>query len=76
MGEIIRIDHAHALSDAVDPRFPVIVVPLHIGGHLVIDGCHRMAKALWAGASHHQAHILSPEEERAVRIRGEDRSAV
>lgn len=71
MADVIRIDHQHALSDAVDPRLPVIVVPLPIGGHLVIDGWHRMAKALWAGATHHRAHILSAEEELAVRIHGE-----
>ncbi|WP_433435365.1 hypothetical protein [Nonomuraea sp. CA-141351] len=66
--QLIHIDDEHAQQ--VDLSEPLIVVPVPNGGLLVIDGWHRIRKALTSGVKHLLAHVLSVEEELACRVHG------
>ncbi|RBQ15333.1 hypothetical protein DP939_36445 [Spongiactinospora rosea] len=66
---LITIDPDHAAN--VDLSEPVIAVPVpDAGGPLVIDGWHRIYKALTTGTDRLPAILLTPEEERICRIHG------
>jgi hypothetical protein len=68
---LIHIDTKHAAT--VDLSKPLLVVPLRDGagedaGPLVIDGWHRVHRALSEGRSHLPALVVTPEIEQAARI--------
>ncbi|QFY12933.1 hypothetical protein GBF35_45950 [Nonomuraea phyllanthi] len=65
---LIRIDHAHAAT--VDLDEPVIAVPIPDAGWLIIDGWHRIHKALTHDVDRLPVIVLTPEEELACRIFG------
>lgn len=53
---------------------PLIIVPMPDSeGYMVIDGWHRVRRALAEGITSLPAHILSPEEEDSVRRYGPGR---
>lgn len=62
----INIEHAAR----VDLSEPLIVVPVPNGGMLIIDGWHRLYKALDTGVAELYAVVLTAEEELACRIFG------
>lgn len=62
---IIRVDEAYARS--ADLAVPLIVAPLPDEGHLVIDGWHRIWRALQEGVATLPAYLLTAEETKAVR---------
>ncbi|MEU8178634.1 hypothetical protein AB0C14_37695 [Microbispora hainanensis] len=69
---LIDIDQAHA--ELVDLSEPLIAVPASPrGGALVIDGWHRIARALREGVTELPVILLSKEEEYACRIHGGSR---
>jgi hypothetical protein len=65
---LIRIDHEYAAT--VDLAEPLIAVPIPDAGWLIIDGWHRIHKALTAGVEKLPVIVLTPEEELACRIHG------
>ncbi|GGL42544.1 hypothetical protein [Planomonospora parontospora] len=66
---LIVIDEHHA--EGVDLAEPVIAVPVPDGGGpLVIDGWHRIHKALTTGVERLPVIFLTAEEELACRIHG------
>lgn len=66
---LIAIDRDHA--ETVDLAEPLIAVPASPGGGpLVIDGWHRIHKALATGVEYLPVIMLSAEEEYACRIHG------
>ncbi|MFI6295965.1 ParB N-terminal domain-containing protein [Nonomuraea sp. NPDC050790] len=65
---VITINTEHAAR--VDLTEPLIVAPVPNGGMLIIDGWHRLHKALNTGVTELQAVILTAEEELACRIFG------
>ncbi|MEQ4725195.1 hypothetical protein [Nonomuraea sp. B19D2] len=65
---LIRIDHAHAAT--VDLDEPLIAVPIPEAGWLIIDGWHRIHKALTQDVDKLPVIVLTPEEELACRIFG------
>jgi hypothetical protein len=71
---LIRVDPAHAAT--VDLTRPLLVVPLPYapppGNRLVIDGWHRIHRALAEGLDRLPAVLLDEDDERACRLRGGD----
>jgi hypothetical protein len=69
---LIRIDPAHAAT--VDVTRPLLVVPLPYapppGNRLVIDGWHRIHRALSQGLDRLPAVLLDEGDERACRLHG------
>ncbi len=65
---LIRIDHAHAASVNLDE--PLIAVPIPDVGWLIVDGWHRIHKALTQGVEKLPVIVLTAEEELACRIFG------
>ncbi|GLW98788.1 hypothetical protein [Microtetraspora sp. NBRC 16547] len=66
---LVVIDEAHA--ETVDLAEPLIAVPASLGGGpLVIDGWHRIHKALAIGVERLPVIMLTREEEYACRIHG------
>ncbi|MFF4778991.1 hypothetical protein ACFY05_39825 [Microtetraspora fusca] len=67
----IRIDEAHV--GEVDLSVPLIAVPIPNAGPFVIDGWHRIARALREGVTDLRVVVLTAEEEYACRIYGGDK---
>jgi hypothetical protein len=65
---LIGINTEHAAR--VDLSEPLIVAPVPNGGMLIIDGWHRLHKALNTGVTELYAVVLTAEEELACRIFG------
>ncbi|GAA2856246.1 hypothetical protein [Nonomuraea rubra] len=68
MLNLIAIDAEHAAQ--VDLSEPLIVATVPTGGILIIDGWHRLCKAVTIGLPELYAVVLTAEEERACRICG------
>lgn len=68
MIQLVAIDAEHACR--VDLSEPLIVATVPTGGMLIIDGWHRLCKALTIGVAELFAVILTEEEELACRIFG------
>jgi hypothetical protein len=68
MLQLIVIDTDHATH--VDLSGPLIVAPVPNGGMLIIDGWHRLYKALKIGVPELSAVVLTAEEELACRMHG------
>ncbi|MFC4118535.1 hypothetical protein [Nonomuraea zeae] len=72
--DLIRIDPDHAAT--VDLTKPLLVVPLPCalppGNRLVIDGWHRIHRALDLRMEKLPAILLDPADERRCRLRGGD----
>lgn len=64
----ISIDRSRIASDDIDLSIPVIIVETDHGDHMLIDGWHRLAKALHL-KQNLTAVILSPVENRKVSVR-------
>lgn len=74
----ISVDEKRAMGPDIDLSVPVIVVrfPEWMGGcHMVIDGWHRIFRAHKEKIEYLPAHILSPEQEAAVRISPDKRDS-
>ncbi|WP_147267881.1 ParB N-terminal domain-containing protein [Spongiactinospora rosea] len=71
---LIRVDPDHAAT--VDIAKPLLIVPLPYapppGNRLVIDGWHRIHRALDLGLEELPAIFLDLTDERACRLRGGD----
>ncbi|HEX4813276.1 ParB N-terminal domain-containing protein [Nonomuraea sp. NPDC049480] len=65
---LVRVDHAHAA--ATDLSEPVIAVPIPEAGWLIIDGWHRIHKALTTEVDKLPVIVLTAEEELACRVHG------
>jgi hypothetical protein len=66
---IIKIDTSHAAE--ADLTRPLLAVPIpDVQTPLVIDGWHRIHRALESGIDELPAVLLSAQDERACRIRG------
>lgn len=68
MLRLVAISREHAAQ--VDLSVPLIVATVPNGGMLIIDGWHRLHKALKIGALELPAVVLTVEEELACRIHG------
>lgn len=68
MLNLVAIDAEHAAR--VDLSEPLIVATVPTGGMLIIDGWHRLCKAVTIGLPELSAVVLTAEEERACRIFG------
>ncbi|MGW4792451.1 hypothetical protein ACWEPC_08575 [Nonomuraea sp. NPDC004297] len=68
MIQLIAIDAEHVLQ--VDLSEPLIMATVPNGGMLIIDGWHRLCKALALGVAELPAVVLTEEEELACRIFG------
>ncbi|MBF8193339.1 hypothetical protein ITP53_48255 [Nonomuraea sp. K274] len=68
MLRLISIDTAHAAQ--VDLSEPLIVAQVPNGGMLIIDGWHRLYKAVTTGVQELLAVALTAEEELACRMHG------
>ncbi|MEV6986754.1 hypothetical protein AB0M95_36610 [Sphaerisporangium sp. NPDC051017] len=68
MLQLIAINPEHAAQ--VDLSEPLIVATVPNGGVLIIDGWHRLCKAVTIGLPELSAVVLTAEEERACRIFG------
>ncbi|GAA1772663.1 ParB N-terminal domain-containing protein [Nonomuraea bangladeshensis] len=68
MLRLVSIDTEHAAQ--VDLSEPLIVATVPNGGMLIIDGWHRLYKALTMGVAELPAVVLTTEEELACRIFG------
>ncbi|MGW0805567.1 hypothetical protein [Nonomuraea sp. NPDC002799] len=68
MLNLVAIDAEHAAQ--VDLSEPLIVATVPTGGVLIIDGWHRLCKAVTIGLPELSAVVLTTEEERACRIFG------
>ncbi|SEH02411.1 hypothetical protein SAMN05444920_12669 [Nonomuraea solani] len=66
MIQLIAIDAEHAYR--VDLSEPLIMARVPNGGMLIIDGWHRLCKAVALGVAELSAVILTEEEELACRI--------
>ena len=64
---LIRVNPAHL--DAVDLAVPILIVPVPELGNLVIDGWHRIHRALRDGVTVLPARVLSEVDEQHCRIR-------
>jgi hypothetical protein len=65
----ISIDSSKATSEEIDLSIPVIIVETSYGDHMLIDGWHRLAKAVHIKQELLPAVILSPEENVRVSLR-------
>lgn len=72
MLQLVAINREHAAQ--VDLSEPLIVVTVPNGGMLLIDGWHRLYKALDNGVPELLAVVLTAEEELACRIFGGETS--
>ncbi|NRQ38433.1 ParB N-terminal domain-containing protein [Nonomuraea sp. NN258] len=68
MLQLVAINREHAAQ--VDLSEPLIVATVPNGGMLIIDGWHRLYKALNAGIPELLAVVLTAEEELACRMHG------
>ncbi|MFI7225116.1 hypothetical protein ACIBO5_18025 [Nonomuraea angiospora] len=68
MLQLVAINPEHAAQ--VDLSEPLIVATVPNGGVLIIDGWHRLCKAVTIGLPELFAVVLTAEEERACRIFG------
>ncbi|MEV4581509.1 hypothetical protein AB0K16_50570 [Nonomuraea jabiensis] len=68
MLNLVAIDAEHAAQ--VDLSEPLIAATVPTGGILIIDGWHRLCKAMTMGLPELHAVVLTAEEERACRICG------
>ncbi|MEV0621719.1 ParB N-terminal domain-containing protein [Nonomuraea sp. NPDC050404] len=68
MLNLVTIDAEHATQ--VDLSEPLIVATVPTGGMLIIDGWHRLSKAVTIGLPELSAVVLTAEEEHACRILG------
>ncbi|MEU6718656.1 ParB N-terminal domain-containing protein [Nonomuraea sp. NPDC046802] len=68
MLRLVSISREHAAQ--VDLSEPLIAATVPNGGMLIIDGWHRLYKALTTGVSELPAVVLTIEEELACRIHG------
>ncbi|GAA2213302.1 hypothetical protein GCM10009850_087640 [Nonomuraea monospora] len=68
MLRVIVINTEHAAR--VDMSEPLIVAPVPNGGMLIIDGWHRLYKALATDVEELRAVVLTAEEEHACRMHG------
>ncbi|GAA4924082.1 hypothetical protein HD597_011233 [Nonomuraea thailandensis] len=68
MLNLVAIDAEHAAR--VDLSVPLIAATVPTGGILIIDGWHRLCKAVTIGLPELHAVVLTAEEERACRICG------
>ncbi|MER6007949.1 hypothetical protein ABT120_56080 [Nonomuraea angiospora] len=68
MLQLVAINAEHAAQ--VDLSEPLIVATVPNGGVLIIDGWHRLCKAVTIGVPELFAVVLTAEEERACRIFG------
>ncbi|WP_155338288.1 hypothetical protein [Acrocarpospora corrugata] len=68
MLRMVVIDEIHA--ESVDLSEPLIAVPVPSGGPLIIDGWHRLHKALSSETETLRAHLLSVDEELTCRMFG------
>ena len=64
---LIRVNDAHL--DDVDLSRPILVAPVPELGNLVVDGWHRVHRALRDGLTHLPARVLSEADEKHIRIR-------
>ncbi|MFD9939588.1 hypothetical protein ACFWYW_25000 [Nonomuraea sp. NPDC059023] len=71
MLQLISINHEHAAQ--TDLSEPLIVATVPNGGMLIIDGWHRLYKALTTEAPELSAIVLTAEEELACRMHGGDK---
>ena len=63
---LIRVDPAHV--DEVDVAVPILVAPVPELGNLVIDGWHRVHRALRDGVTVLPARMLTEADEKQIRI--------
>ncbi|MCF6476189.1 hypothetical protein FAF44_48795 [Nonomuraea sp. MG754425] len=70
MIQLVAIDAEHVLR--VDLSEPLIMATVPNGGMLIIDGWHRLCKAVAFGVAELFVVILTEEEELACRIVGEE----
>jgi hypothetical protein len=63
---LIRVDPAHV--DEVDLAVPILIAPVPELGDLVIDGWHRVHRALRDGVTVLPARMLSDADEKQIRI--------
>ncbi|MFE0156519.1 ParB N-terminal domain-containing protein [Nonomuraea sp. NPDC059007] len=70
MLQLVSINHEHATQ--TDLSEPLIVATVPNGGMLIIDGWHRLYKALTTGVTELSAIVLTAEEELACRMHGGD----
>ncbi|WP_157254888.1 ParB N-terminal domain-containing protein [Nonomuraea typhae] len=68
MLQLVSINREHAAQ--TDVSVPLIVATVPNGGMLIIDGWHRLYKALTTGVSELSAVVLTAEEELACRMHG------
>ena len=58
-----------AYLDQVDLTRPILIAPIPEAGNLVIDGWHRVHRALRDGLTHLPARLLTEADEQHIRIR-------
>ena len=63
---LIRVNPAHL--DEVDLAVPILIAPVPELGNLVIDGWHRVHRALRDGVTVLPARMLSEADEKQIRI--------
>jgi hypothetical protein len=64
---LIRVNDAYL--DQVDLTRPILIAPIPELGDLVIDGWHRVHRALRDGLTHLPARLLTEADEQHIRIR-------
>jgi hypothetical protein len=64
---LIRVNDAYL--DRVDLTRPILIAPIPEAGNLVIDGWHRVHRALRDGLTHLPARVLTDADEQHIRIR-------
>ena len=65
MAGMIRTDAEHAKT--VDLERPVLIIDMGEGGHMLIDGWHRLRRATDEGVETLPAYLLTAEQERECR---------
>jgi len=65
----IQIDTEHALSDSIDLSKPCILTPLN-GTHFMIDGWHRVYRAVRDGLEELRCVVLTEEENAECVLEG------
>jgi hypothetical protein len=63
---LIHVDPAHL--DRVDLSSPILIAPVPELGNLVIDGWHRVHRGLRDGHTALPARMLTPADEKQIRI--------
>ena len=58
-----------AYLDQVDLTRPILIAPIPEAGNMVIDGWHRVHRALREGLTHLPARLLTEADEQHIRIR-------